>query len=449
MSSTLQLISVLLLLILLFIWKRYRRLTLLQRYGIKGPVEHAKWLTGNALEMIECPPKKIEQWIKEYGKVFGMYDFSPVIVISDPDFLKQIQVRDFHLFPNRRVIIPAGGFDANPEYEVHITSTDIPSERWKEQRSLIATAFTTSKLKAAVPLISDAVDVLLQNIADRESEPDFEIYDLFQRFTMDTIGSSAFGISLNCQENPQNPMFIATKKFFDDFTKDWKQLLLYLTFMFPEFFLILYPIRRMQRKLMLWLGCPSHWTYQIEVCRQIVEQRKQRFHQMNSTQREDLLQQMIEASLTSDQMNSVRESNLAATDSTDDGLAFTTGHQVQHQSSKGKVHRMTDQEIIGNASILFDAGYETTSTLLGFLTHVLVNKHDIQDRIREEVNELYARDHQLDYNVMQSLPFLDSVIYETLRMSFHLLLKAFPLSLLPLSSRYVWYQVSIHLFWEL
>lgn len=76
---------------------------------------------------------------------------------------------------------------------------------------------------------------------------------------------------------------------------------------------------------------------------------------------------------------------------------------------------MTDEEVAANASIMFDAGFETTSTLLGFLFHVLVNRQDIQDDVRREVQELLKEDNRLDHNVLHSLPYLDSVIYETMR----------------------------------
>ena len=76
---------------------------------------------------------------------------------------------------------------------------------------------------------------------------------------------------------------------------------------------------------------------------------------------------------------------------------------------------MTDQEVAANAALMFDAGYETTSTFLAFLTHVLVNRQEVQEEIRKEVKDLEERDGHLGHNVMHDLPYLDSVVYETLR----------------------------------
>ena len=204
------------LVILLSVWayKRYRRLTLLRRYGIPGPAP--SFIFGNGLQLREANVLQVNKWIREYGKVFGMWDLSPVVMIADPDLLSQIQVRDFPLFQMRRTFIEKGGFDANPDYECSIISSDITPERWKEQRSLISTSFTSSKLKKSAPLIHDAIDNLLDNMMFNDHLPDFDVQDLFQRFAMDTIGSSAFGIQIHSQVNPKNDLFIATKQFFED-----------------------------------------------------------------------------------------------------------------------------------------------------------------------------------------------------------------------------------------
>ncbi len=77
---------------------------------------------------------------------------------------------------------------------------------------------------------------------------------------------------------------------------------------------------------------------------------------------------------------------------------------------------MTDMEVIANSVLFFEAGYETTSTALGFVTHVLVNRQDIQNRMREEINQLIERQGQLDYNTVTELSYMEAVLFETMRM---------------------------------
>lgn len=391
---------------------RHHRLGHLRRCGIPGPDPY--FLIGNGPDLWRTNVLTVGRWIQRYGRVIAVWDFAPTVVVADLELIRRILVQDFHLFSMRRTILPHGGFAADPEHEVSLISTDMPANRWKEQRSLITTAFTSSRIRDSVPLVNDAIDDLLQNFRDREKEDNIEVYDLFQRFTMDTIGRWCFGIRMDVQKDPNNPLFRATKKFFDDFTKDWRQSLLILALMFPELTMLWYPLRRLESRILRLLGYPNHWTYQMDMCRNIVALRKANIRDPNNPySRDDLLQRMIEATLTSEQMMSLQESNLTASDYIDDKETL-----IRNARAKAgvKVHRMDDKEVAANASIFFDAGYETTSTLLAFLSHVLVNKPAIQERIRSEVQSLYERDRNLDYNTVNELPFLDSVIFETLRL---------------------------------
>ncbi len=77
---------------------------------------------------------------------------------------------------------------------------------------------------------------------------------------------------------------------------------------------------------------------------------------------------------------------------------------------------MTDDEIVANAVLFFEAGYETTSTALGFVAHILVNRQDIQNRMREEVTDLLKREGRLDYNTVTELTYMEAVLFETMRM---------------------------------
>lgn len=299
-----------------------------------------------------------------------------------------------------------------------LIATDLSAERWKEQRSLITTAFTSAKIKSSVPMTNDAIDALLGNIREREKEEDFDIYDLYQRLTMDTIGRSAFGIHTNVQRDPGDPFFQATKDIFEDHSHRLQYLLLFVNILFPEFTFLLYPLRRLQYYLLEPFSQTGH-AYHLSVCRRIIKQRKENIvDPSNPWSRSDLLQQMLEASMTSDQMNSMGNEQLTAED-VKEGMEEQSNWGPAQQSrilaSKRRQHRMNDDEVVANASVFFDAGYETTSTFLSFLTHVLVNRQDIQDRLRDEINELYKRDDRLDYNTMNNLPILDSVMYETLR----------------------------------
>jgi cytochrome P450 len=401
MIDTLLLLSLAVILVTVWIYKRYQRLYFLIRCGIPGPKPN--FFMGNVSEMHEKNVPVINKWIKEYGKVFSVNEFGQTVYIADADLARQVLVKDFPNFHHRRRFIEHGGADANPKYEVSILSHEISFERWREQRALIASAFTTSKMRSSAAVVNEGIDDLIDNIRELEGQSDFDIYDLFQRLTMDTIGRSAFGTKLNVQKNPDNDFFEATKHVFDGPGQSLKMMLTFFSLIFPEFFSFFYPIRVLQRILLSIIGSPTHFGYQLQMCIDITNQRKRQMLAGEQTP-DDLLQRLIDASLTADEISSLNEANPEA---------LAASHEPRRRG--GKVHRMNDAEIAANASVMFDAGYETTSSFLGFLTHVLVTRQDIQEEVRKEVMQLIHDDGQLEYNTLHSLPYLDSVMYETLR----------------------------------
>ncbi len=94
--------------ILLWYYQRLKRMTILERNGIPGPKPHlilGNFRDYNSKGYNEC----FEQWKKKYGRIFGYYlGAKPFIVVTDPELLKLIQVKDFHHFSHRPYIIPGG-----------------------------------------------------------------------------------------------------------------------------------------------------------------------------------------------------------------------------------------------------------------------------------------------------------------------------------------------------
>jgi hypothetical protein len=225
-------------------------------------------------------------------------------------------------------------------------------------------------------------------------------------------GRSAFGIKTDVQRNPIDPFFLATKSVFENKAGQAVHALLFLSVMFPEFATPLYYIRVIQWSIMRAFGW-APVSYQHSVIKRIVAQRRlNMFDPTNPWSRNDLLQHMIDATMTHEQMIAMSTSKLTAEVYEKDGKQTEIIKNIPGR----KVHYMTDDEVASNAALFFDAGYETTSTLLGFLAHVLINNERVQDRIREEINEHFHNESSIDYCVLQNLPFLDSVINETLRM---------------------------------
>ncbi|KAI0716355.1 cytochrome P450 [Earliella scabrosa] len=87
---------------------------------------------------------------------------------------------------------------------------------------------------------------------------------------------------------------------------------------------------------------------------------------------------------------------------------------------------MLDDDIIGHMSLLLFAATHTTSTALTRAIEVLAHKPDAQARLRQELLDATAGTGRtladFDYDAYTSLPYLEAVVRETIRMypSFHL-----------------------------
>src|SRR5689334_14607499 len=47
--------------------------------------------------------RQLESWTKQYGKIYGLYEGSiPMFVVSDPDFLQEVFVKQFSVFSARK-----------------------------------------------------------------------------------------------------------------------------------------------------------------------------------------------------------------------------------------------------------------------------------------------------------------------------------------------------------
>jgi cytochrome P450/predicted heme/steroid binding protein len=75
-----------------------------------------------------------------------------------------------------------------------------------------------------------------------------------------------------------------------------------------------------------------------------------------------------------------------------------------------------DETLIGLLSILFFAGFDTTSNTMAMVTYHLAINQDIQDKVREEVNSLFADGPDFAVEKLFKMHYLIAVIKETLRM---------------------------------
>ena len=76
-----------------------------------------------------------------------------------------------------------------------------------------------------------------------------------------------------------------------------------------------------------------------------------------------------------------------------------------------------EKMLVSNAFLLFIAALDTTSATLTFCVFYLLKYPDIQEKLRQEILEVVGDEENLTFEHIQSMKYMDNVLYETLRKS--------------------------------
>ncbi|XP_015905340.2 cytochrome P450 3A8 [Parasteatoda tepidariorum] len=356
--------------LLLALWYSMRK----QSYWKQRKIPYVKPIPfiGSLYENMITPIMELE--LKRHfalGSVYGHYEANrPLISIADPQLLRDIFVKDFVHFVNRR---PFKSGDKISDKMISILEGD----EWKKVRSIISPTFSTGKLKRVMSIFKDCSKTLIQNfrIAALKNEP-VNAKRFFGAFTMDVIASSAFSTKIDSHNDPENEFVQAARRAFTP-KFNWRLIL----------FLISPKILKL---LNISLADPSVNGFFSNVTTQIIEQRKR-----TKQKRNDFLQLLIDA----------------AEEENDD-----MGPNYQNVFTNDDSHKsLTMNEVIAQCIIFFLAGYDTTASALSFSSYLLAIHQEVQEKARQEIIYFLDNDGVLTYESLNKMKYLDNIISETLR----------------------------------
>uniref|UniRef100_T1GHM5 Cytochrome P450 n=1 Tax=Megaselia scalaris TaxID=36166 RepID=T1GHM5_MEGSC len=143
--------------------------------------------------------KSIYNAFKEKVSIVGFYKFSgPSLMLLDLEIIKQILIKDFSSFSHR-------GFYVN-EKDDPLTANliHVDGQRWKDLRQKLTSTFTSGKMKFMFPTFVEVSERFSNTLLEMiHEESTVKISELLGRFTMDIIGSCAFGIECNSLKDPE------------------------------------------------------------------------------------------------------------------------------------------------------------------------------------------------------------------------------------------------------
>ncbi|XP_064893959.1 thromboxane-A synthase isoform X8 [Columba livia] len=207
-NSTTVTLALLAVFLVLLYWYSTSAFSKLSKVGIRHPPPLP--FVGNLFFFREGFWENHTKLITEYGPVCGYYIGRQMyVVVSAPEMIEQILVTNFSNFTNR--IKP--NLVSKPMLDSILCLRD---DRWKYVRSLLTPAFSDTKLKEMTPLINQACDVLLCNLkVYADSGKAFDIQRCYNCFTLDVVGSVAFGTEVDSQKNPDDPFVKNCRTFFE------------------------------------------------------------------------------------------------------------------------------------------------------------------------------------------------------------------------------------------
>lgn len=139
-------------------------------------------------------------------RFIGIYELmgSPAYLIRDPELMKQIAIKDFDHFVNHRTSVGETS-DSLLSRSLFV----MRDERWRDMRSTLSPAFTGSKMRLMLSLVSECARKFCGHLlTENAGKPKvYDLRDLFSRFASDAIATSAFGLELNSWKDRDNKFY--------------------------------------------------------------------------------------------------------------------------------------------------------------------------------------------------------------------------------------------------
>ncbi|XP_052740447.1 cytochrome P450 9e2-like isoform X2 [Bicyclus anynana] len=323
-------------------------------------------------------------------RFIGRYEFvSPTIVIKDLKLIKKITIKDFEHFIDHKDFTDA---TLDPLFGRNLFS--LTGHEWKQMRSFLSPAFTSSKIRHMMPMIEKVAKQMTEALKSdlKESESSYievDCKDLTTRSTNDVIASCAFGLKTDSYKEPNNPFYIVAKNIT---SFELRHFILFFTYAsFPALF----------RLLKLTLLTKETVQFYKDLVLNTMKDREVR-----NILRPDMIHLLMEAkkgTLKNDDKNVIKDFGFATVD--ESTLA-----------NKTEFRAWSDVDLVAQAVIFLVAGFETVSSALTSALYELANNKDVQDKLAEEIKEFDAKNNgKMDFETVSSMNYMDMVVSEVLR----------------------------------
>ncbi|XP_053608538.1 cytochrome P450 6B6-like [Plodia interpunctella] len=308
-------------------------------------------------------------------KIVGMFwSTKPVLVIRDPNIIKSILIADFYHF-YKRGVMPGNTLEPLLR-NLFFAEGDL----WRLLRQRLTPAFTSGKLKAMFPLITERAENLRTRTLNAALEGRaLDARDLMARYTTDFIGACGFGLDANSLNDEDSAFRKLGADIFHFGLRENLKLL--IKDMFPNFTDNIKFFDRLEDKI-------------IDL---VIDIQKQRNYQ--PSKRNDFIDLMLEC----------KKKGKIVGDSIEN---FN-----KNGSPKGAEVDLDDVIMAAQVFVFFAAGFETSSSATSYTLHQLAYYPEVQKKVQKEIDTVLTKyDDKLSYDAIKEMTYLEWTFKEALRL---------------------------------
>ncbi|TFY53271.1 hypothetical protein EVG20_g10195 [Dentipellis fragilis] len=384
------------LLILSYVTVRIARSRLVKSplHYIPGPPSNS-WITGNLMQLFNAKGLRFHHDLTvNYGDVVKIHGFfgDEQLYISDPRALQSIVVKDQDCFEETSVFIETNKVIFGQGLVATI------GDQHKRQRKLVQPVFAVPHLKKLVPKFYEvahrlcdviAGEVKTANDADPSGSAVLDMSMWMSRVALESVGQTILGYSFDPLDSPSN----------NPYSKAIRELI-------PTLFSV--SLIRQFAPFIARLGSPSFRRRIVDLTPNGTIQKIKNMSDVMYNTARDILQT---------KRRGIAEWSYEGP--ANGGLRDVVSVLMKENARVAPAEQMTEDEIIGQMTVLIFGAQDTSASALSRLVYMLGQHPEVQDKLRRELQTALQHrnaDGELDHDELSTLPWLDAVIKETLRL---------------------------------
>ncbi|KAI0296492.1 cytochrome P450 [Multifurca ochricompacta] len=378
--------------------------------SIAGPnKEH--WLKGNYHRIFQDGFDYNLQLAQKYGGVVKIHAMlgKEQLYVTDPLALHYIVVKEQHIYTETDMFIMGNKLI----FGEGLIST--LGEQHKKQRKMLNPVFSLANMRELLPVIQPIAfkmrSVLLSQLPTDGGSQEIDVLPWMSRGTLEYISQAGLGYTFNALEPIRSHSFAEA-------VKNLAPATLKLLFLRPFVPLIVRNLSVYWRnKLVDW--SPVQPLRDLRRIVEIMDEASRKIFFEKKAELENPTTEVIDNEAIKN------EGNLGDRMKGKDIMTIL----LKANASSDSTERLTEAELLGQMNTVIFAGFETSTIAISRLLYILASKRTVQARLRSELRRAkldYAasrhipldgswNDIELPYDVLMSLPYLDAVVRETLR----------------------------------